>query len=71
MPLFEHLVARDLCLPQKGEALLDFCGVDWLWGTGDMPALKVYRTIVGPKVIVDDDGVRAKAYVGIVLFSAS
>ena len=70
-PLFEHLVARNLCLPQKGEALLDFCGVDWLWGTDDMPALKVYRTIVGPKVIVDDDGVQAKAYVGIVLFSAS
>ena len=70
-PLVEHLVDRELCLPQKGEAMLEFCGVDWLWGTGGAPSLKVYRTIVGPKVIVSDDGVQAKAYVAMMLFPAS
>ena len=70
-PLIEHLVARDLCLPSKGEALLEFCGTDWLWGTDGAPALKVYRTIVGPKVIVSGAGVQAKAYVGMVQFPAS
>lgn len=69
--LVEHLVARGLCLPQKGEALLEFCGVDWLWGTDGGPAIKVYRTIVGPKVIVGEDGVHAKAYVAMVLFPES
>ena len=70
-PLIEHLVARDLCLPSKGEALLEFCGLDWLWGADGAPAFKVYRTIVGPKVVVSDDGVQTKAYVGMILFPAS
>ena len=70
-PLVEHLVDRGLCLPSKGDALLEFCGVDWLWGIDGAPALKVYRTIVGPKVIVSDDGVQAKAYAGMIPLPAS
>ena len=66
--LLEHLVAWGLCLPHKAEALLEFCGLDRLMGS--VGVLNVYRAIVGPKIVVSDAGVQAKAYVGVLVFPA-
>ena len=65
-PLLEHLVDRGLCRPHKAEALLEFCGLDRLIGPAGV--LNVYRAIVGPKIVVSDAGVQAKAYVGVLVF---
>ena len=66
--MVEHLVARGLCLAHKGEALLEFCGFDRLLGSAGV--LSVYRALVGPKIVVSDDGVQAKAYAGVLVFPA-
>ena len=67
--LTEHLVARDLCLPHKGEALLKFCGLDPILGPDGV--LNVYRALVGPKIVARDSGVQAKAYAGVLVFPAA
>ena len=64
-PLIEHLVAAGLCLPAKGEALLEFCGRDRLMSP--FGAILVYRAIAGLKVMVSEDGLQAKCYAFVVV----
>lgn len=59
-PLFEHLVATGLCLPEKGEAVLACTGLNRLFSPRNMFA--IFSAIYAPKITVSDNGVHAKAY---------
>ena len=59
-PLIEHLIATGLCLPEKGEAVLECAGINHL--IGPLGAYFIHHAIFAPKITVSDNGVQAKAY---------
>ena len=59
-PCIEHLVEREWSLADKGDALVEFCGVKQL--VGSIGVVLLFQLISHVKITVSHDGVKAKAY---------